>query len=137
MIKDVKVDSTTEVGLLIGADCPNALEPKEVIPSQNDGPYAVKTELGWCVIGPVEGEQKVKLKVNKIAVQQADNKELSKHHFEIKETLKETKVLQLLQKMYDVEFAEKAGSKSNSMESSAMSVEEKKIYEYCQSWYSL
>ena len=28
------------------------LQPLEVIPSQNGGPYALKTLLGWSVIGP-------------------------------------------------------------------------------------
>lgn len=41
-----------QVGLLIGANCPKALEPREVIPSQGAGPFAVKTLLGWSISGP-------------------------------------------------------------------------------------
>ena len=40
------------VGLLIGCNYPQVLQPLEVIPSQNGGPYALKTLLGWSVIGP-------------------------------------------------------------------------------------
>ena len=40
------------VGILIGCDCPQAMEPWEVIHSQNGGPYALKTILGWTVVGP-------------------------------------------------------------------------------------
>ena len=40
------------IGILIGCDCPQALEPWEVIRSENGGPYAVKTILGWTVVGP-------------------------------------------------------------------------------------
>ena len=40
------------IGLLIGCNYPQVLRPLEVIPSQNGGPYALKTLLGWSVIGP-------------------------------------------------------------------------------------
>ena len=36
-----------EVGLLIGQNVPKALEPWEVVNSQGDGPYAVRTCLGY------------------------------------------------------------------------------------------
>ena len=40
------------VGLLIGCNYPQVLQPLEVISSQNGGPYALKTLLEWSVIGP-------------------------------------------------------------------------------------
>lgn len=43
-----------EIELLIGSDVPKALEPIDVIRSVGDGPYAVKTMLGWTVNGPLE-----------------------------------------------------------------------------------
>ena len=36
------------IGLLIGGNCSKALEPLEVIPSEQGGPDALKTLLGWC-----------------------------------------------------------------------------------------
>ena len=42
------------IGLLIGVNCPKALQPCDFIPSVNDGPFAVKTSLGWCVSGPMQ-----------------------------------------------------------------------------------
>lgn len=47
-------DRSIPVGLLIGANCSKALEPHQVIRSVNDGPFAVKTALGWCILGPVQ-----------------------------------------------------------------------------------
>ena len=41
-----------KVELLIGANCPRALEPVQVISSRDGGPYAMKTVLGWCTVGP-------------------------------------------------------------------------------------
>jgi hypothetical protein len=43
-----------EVGLLLGVDVPKALEPWDVIKSVNNGPFAVKTILGWVINGPLE-----------------------------------------------------------------------------------
>ena len=42
-----------DVGLLIGNDYVKALEPSEIRASQNDGPYAVRTALGWAINGPL------------------------------------------------------------------------------------
>jgi len=39
------INSTT-VGVLIGTNCPKALEPKDVIPCPDVGPYAVLTFAG-------------------------------------------------------------------------------------------
>ncbi|XP_054869314.1 uncharacterized protein LOC129349591 [Amphiprion ocellaris] len=42
-----------DVGLLIGTNVVKALEPEEVIRSVKDGPYAVRTALGWTINGPL------------------------------------------------------------------------------------
>lgn len=39
------------VGLLIGYDCSRALAPREVITGGDNEPYAVKTDLGWSIVG--------------------------------------------------------------------------------------
>ncbi|XP_057694568.1 uncharacterized protein LOC130917316 isoform X2 [Corythoichthys intestinalis] len=40
-----------DVGLLIGYNCPQALLPLEVISGERDQPFALKSLLGWCIIG--------------------------------------------------------------------------------------
>jgi hypothetical protein len=42
-----------QVGLLIASDIPEALDPLEVKNSQDGGPYATRTALGWAVNGPL------------------------------------------------------------------------------------
>ena len=42
-----------DVGILIGCNCPWVIKPREVILGKGDDPYAVRTLLGWCIIGPV------------------------------------------------------------------------------------
>lgn len=37
----------------MGTNVPKALKPLQVICSVNDGPYAIKTRLGWTVNGPL------------------------------------------------------------------------------------
>ena len=45
-----------EIGLLIGSDVPEILQPYEVRLSENGGPYASKTLLGWVLNGPLGRE---------------------------------------------------------------------------------
>ena len=55
-LQEVKLPAVeAEVGLLIGANIPKAMEPLQVVSSVNDGPYAVRTALGWTVNGPLRG----------------------------------------------------------------------------------
>ncbi|CAB4017090.1 Hypothetical predicted protein, partial [Paramuricea clavata] len=42
-----------EIGLLIGSNCPKAIKPQDVIPGNENDPYAIRTLLGWGIIGPV------------------------------------------------------------------------------------
>ena len=44
------------LGLIIGANCPKILEPQEVIPSSECGPYASRSLLGWRIVGPIGGK---------------------------------------------------------------------------------
>lgn len=67
-----------EVELLIGNNAPKALEPWNVINSRGDGPYAVKTLLGWVINGPLEATPTVNtgechaVSVNRISVEKLE-----------------------------------------------------------------
>ena len=54
-IKDkiMPYQESLEIGLLIGCNCPKAIKPKEVILGKGEDPYAVRTLLGWGIIGPI------------------------------------------------------------------------------------
>ena len=43
-----------EVGILIGTNCPSALEPIEVVPMKGHGPFATRLRHGWTIYGPLE-----------------------------------------------------------------------------------
>ena len=40
-----------EVGLVIGHNCSHALIPRRIVTGQNCEPYAMKTDLGWSILG--------------------------------------------------------------------------------------
>ena len=42
-----------EIGILIGSDCPRAIMPREIIPGEDDSPYALRSNLGWGNIGKI------------------------------------------------------------------------------------
>ena len=48
-------DPSILLGIIIGANCPKALESQKRIPSIENGPYASRSVLGWRVIGPITG----------------------------------------------------------------------------------
>ena len=53
-LKDVKLRRIiSPIGLLIGNDVPQALEPKEVKECKGRGPYDVRTLFGWTINGPL------------------------------------------------------------------------------------
>lgn len=51
--------------MLIVANVPKEMEPLQVVSSVDDGPYAVRTMLGWVVNGPIRGENNAK-EINKL-----------------------------------------------------------------------
>lgn len=42
-----------EIGILIGSDCPRAIMPREIIPGEDDSPYALRSDLGWGIVGRI------------------------------------------------------------------------------------
>ncbi|KAK0134727.1 hypothetical protein N1851_029616 [Merluccius polli] len=50
-----EIDGNIE--LLIGMNASKIMEPWEIINSQGEGPYAVKTLVGWVVNGPLRGSE--------------------------------------------------------------------------------
>ena len=96
------------VGLLIGTNRAQALKPKEVIPSRESSSYAVKTILGWCVVGPISCTSKNSEEVscNRVSVEDAGSKNLGKHQFCIITEVKDTGIKDILNKIYHTDSTE-------------------------------
>ena len=87
MSEEISHSDDTTVELLIGANSTRALEPVQVIASRDGGPYAVKTVLGWCVVGPIAciNSRNGSLTCNRIAVQEASSNKIADHYFAVEE----------------------------------------------------
>lgn len=56
-LKDVHLpEIDAEIELLMGTNVPKAFEPSQVVHSDNGGPHAIRTMLGWTVNGPLKGD---------------------------------------------------------------------------------
>ena len=109
------VNDNISVDLLIGANCVEALQPLEVIPSQQEGPYAYKTILGWCVVGPIVDEKQEAVSSNRIAVFQAGNRSVAKHHFEVQNKCEDIVIKEMLRKIYASDFQDTSSQREDSI----------------------
>lgn len=85
------------VGLLIGANNSKAMEPWHVINSQEEGPYAVKTILGWMVCGPIKNDNTLfrrntaHYSVNRISVEEVEQLLIQQYNTDFPECLYDDK----------------------------------------------
>ena len=104
-------DDAEEVGILIGANCPRALEPLETIPSQGSGPYAFRSVLGWCVTGPIIN------KVPSTSKQRCNFVSIANNNirFVMQDEIKEQGLGEMMLKMFQQDFSEnnKVGESEN------------------------
>lgn len=78
-LRDIELHNVdTDIDLLIGNDVAKALEPIQVRESQDGGPYALRTLLGWTINGPLGREQAQPHTANRI-----HSDKLSEGHYEI------------------------------------------------------
>lgn len=60
-LKTIKIhEIESDIDLLTGTNASKVLEPWEVVNSQGDGPYAVRTLLGWVIYGPLRGDNDIR-----------------------------------------------------------------------------
>ena len=104
------------VGLSIGANCMKALEPTRILQSQDGGPYAYKTKLGWCVVGPINCRAKnCSTSCNRVAVKDVASLKLGAHHFTVEDSVKDISLEEMFQRMYKQNFSESEIVVSNSI----------------------
>ena len=102
------------LGLLIGTNCKKALEPMQVIPSSENGPYAKRTRVGWCVIGSEEEGRRDKTNCNNIRIR-TPLKDMStsmpKSHVVLQTKITDDSIKNALQEMWKSDFIEKDSEK--------------------------
>ena len=100
----------------------------KVINNKNGGPHAFKTIFGWCVVGPVKSTQaKNKFCCNMTAIMEAGTNEITKHPFENWNSIVETGIKQMLNKMYDSDFTEAQLGIRSLLDAEEISFEDKKF----------
>jgi hypothetical protein len=64
-----------DIGILIGNNCPLALQPMQVIPTKaNSGPYAVLYKLGWTINGPLKvTDEEGVIQCHRVIMQEMDS----------------------------------------------------------------
>ena len=103
------------VDLLIGANCVEALQPLEVIPSRQGGAYAHRTILGWCVVEPIVDKKPDAVSCNPIAVLQAENGSIAKHHFQVQNKCEDIGIKEMLRKIYMSDFQDTISEREDSI----------------------
>ena len=104
-------DPSIPFGLMIGGNCPRANESFEMIHSQKNGPYAKRTPLGWCVVGPIssdKGQKSINSNCTKMVAPSRDvvTNEIPSHYFHFQSYVSNKKQSHILQDMYTNEFNE-------------------------------
>ena len=108
-----------------------ALGPIDVIASKNNGPYVIKTRLGWCIVSPVNcTRNRKRIHCNRRAVKKCDTKDVGKYYFQTKTSVEENDVGDMLTRLYNLEFIE-AGPTERRSEAS-MSREDQKFIKILQ-----
>ena len=69
-----------------------------LFPSQGNGPYAIRTALGWCVIRPIDIKDGKTISCNWIAVTEASKGGTAKHHFAIEDKCQQLGIHEVLMK---------------------------------------
>ena len=110
-------DSAIGLGLIIGANCPKALEPQEIIPSVDHGPYGSRSLLGWRVVGPlIQSEEHKTTKCFRVGVSipviDAVNNQPQSHYFASSSKIEDHEITNKLQKMYVHDFPEEHTEKT-------------------------
>ena len=102
-----------KVGLLIGSNCPKALEPVDIVASENSGPFAVKTFAGWAIVGPLHmcNKEHSTVSCSRVAVKEVGSDRPFDHHFMVEDKVKEIVTPQALNKMFELDFSERPDDK--------------------------
>ena len=105
IIHKTSLTDDTIVGLLIGGNCTKALEPLNIIPNCTNGPYELQRRLGWCVVAPVNKVNQKRISYGLVTGEVSYTNGFRRRHFQAKTDLRETGINEMLNKMYNEEFA--------------------------------
>ena len=114
------------IGILIGNNCTQAIKPRDVVPGRATDPYAIRTALGWGVIGAIlpqntTSRSTASISFNRIVTKEIGPDEPSAIGFVVPMHYKEIMTLNAVGKMFERDFFEKQSHER------AMSVEDRRF----------
>ena len=101
------------VGLLIGTYCARAIKPREIIPGNDDDPYAKRTALAWGIIGIVEARVNKESDENYVVVNRVITHEANVGpdrricHLALRAKVKEIMNPSMFNQMFELDFSER------------------------------
>ncbi|CAB4017958.1 Hypothetical predicted protein, partial [Paramuricea clavata] len=106
-----------KIGLLIGTNCPEAIEPKDFVTSMNGGPYAVQTFAGWTIIGPLHMSSNgpATVNCNRIVAKEISSEVPMDHHFAVDQVVKEILTPEAFNRMMELDFSERKVSNEHGL----------------------
>ena len=117
-LKDIEADlppqlPDAKIGLLIGSNCPKALEPKDVLASKDGGPFVIKTFAGWAIVGPLHmcNEEHPAVDCHRVAAVEVSSGRHLDHHFMVENKVREIVTPQAVNKMFELDFSERTDDK--------------------------
>ena len=98
-----------KIRILIGSNCPKAIEPKDFIVSEDGGSFAVKTFAGWTVVGSKpHSDVQTNVSCNRTLIEDiVPPGKPFQHHFVFESKVKEIVTPQELNQMFELEFSER------------------------------
>lgn len=100
-----------KVGLLIGSNCPKALQPMDIVASQNGGPFTVKTFAGWVIVGPLYmcNKEHSTVNCNRVATKEIGSQRSFDHHF----TVEDRVTPQVFNEILELDFSKRSKGKEH------------------------
>ena len=95
------------IGLLIGSDCPKALKPRDVLASEDGGPFTIKTFAGWAIVGPLYmcSEEHPTVNCHRVAAMDVCSGKHLDHLFMVEKKVREITTPQVLNKMFELDLS--------------------------------
>jgi hypothetical protein len=130
------------VGVLIGCNCPKAIKPREVITGKGDEPYAVRSLLGWAVIGPVtpksecSEDETENISSNRIVTKEIGTPNSTRRNFIVSPQVKETINPSTATQMFEQDFSERNSDiQAYSMDDKRFLAKVKEGIVHCEDWH--
>ena len=115
------LNESLNVGVLIGSNCPKAIKPREIVAGRSKDPYAVRTLLGWCIVGAAnppdtQTDEDSVVTCNRIVAKEIARDTADKGiNFVLNEPTKELINVTAIVKMFEQDFAEHKGTLAKSL----------------------